>query len=94
MATEKRGRIRLNRYLKAETPWARRLEAVRLKRGYTTLTEFWEALQELPGFDTSYSAARGYHVAREPSAAYLTAVVLRFDVDAHWLLTGYPNPAG
>jgi hypothetical protein len=69
----------------------RRLERVRKLVGYGgSLRAFWK---EVGGEDVvSYESCRNYHGQtenpRDPSAAYLRAVVTRFGVNPMWLLTG------
>lgn len=70
------------------TPYAVRLETVRLEVGARTLRAFHDMLCELPDFYDSYESARYYHTTRDPSPDYLAAVVRRFKVHASWLLTG------
>lgn len=83
-------RTSFHRGFKTTTDMAKRLEMVRWENRCASLTEFWEKLREVPGCSVTYAAARTYHTGpcREPSVAYLAAVVRRFKVDACWLLTG------
>jgi hypothetical protein len=68
-----------------------RLERIRKLEGFgKSLRSFWV---EIGGDDVvSYEGCRNYHGQtdnpRDPSAAYLRAVVMRFRVNPMWLLTG------
>jgi hypothetical protein len=87
MSEHSRRSSQIHRGLDAQTPFAKRLEIIRREQGCTTLAEFVRRLRERDP-EIGYPAAKNYHTHREPSVRYLAAVVLRFKIDACWLLTG------
>lgn len=64
-----------------------RLEQVRLAEGVPSVRRFVGRMIEA-GEAVSYPAAKTYHAGRDPSLAYLAAVVRVYNAPARWLLTG------
>ncbi len=73
------------------TGTAKRLEMVRLAAGSTTIQGFFDRLKGEDGSPPcSYQSARAYHRdgSREPSAAYLQAIVNAFGVSLKYIVLG------
>lgn len=69
-------------------PIAKRLERVRVERGYATLKDFVAALEWNEDFHVNYVTARRYHGDREATAKYLARVAEVFGYRMEWLATG------
>ena len=74
-----------------ENVWSARLEIVREKSQLSTFALFVERVRRAHG-EFPIPTARTWHTNRHPSLNYLRAVVLKFGVSAHWLLTGEGEP--
>ena len=70
------------------TQLGRRLEDIRLLKGFRTLKAFWEALTKDDDYEVSYEAVRNYHFNREPPVAYVRQVAKVFGVRLQYLIDG------
>jgi hypothetical protein len=72
---------------------AQRLEYVRKELAQVeTVAEFWRSLGGEEGTGVGYGSARYYHVDREASVGYLTAVARTYGVNLNWLVLGSGVP--